>query len=104
MKPSYVKIDPEWYPKEQTALLYPEQEQHEEQSSGDRDVGTGDPYKNSGYGANELDGDEEQSSGDPYNNSMYGAKELDDDERGYDCPHVLRQEMSPGDLVKCYGP
>lgn len=78
---SKVQFEPVGDPHEQTTLI--EMYSDEEQSSGDRDVGRG-----------ESD-----------NECAYGPNELDEDEPGYDSPHVLLSlEMSPEDMVDCYGP
>ncbi|XP_056090320.1 interferon gamma receptor 1 [Rhinichthys klamathensis goyatoka] len=71
-------------PKEQTTLI--EMCGDEEASSGDEDVGGRDLDNASPYGDNDLD---EADAGDTSS--------------GYDCPHELRLEMSPGDMVKAYG-
>ncbi|XP_039541345.1 interferon gamma receptor 1 [Pimephales promelas] len=71
-------------PKEQTTLL--EICSDEEPTSGDEDVGGRDLDNASPYRKNALDEDD-----------------TGDDSGGYDCPHALRLEMSPGDMVNAYG-
>ncbi|XP_077102011.1 interferon gamma receptor 1 [Siphateles boraxobius] len=82
--PEAVASDLRIEPKEQTTLI--EMSSDESSSSGDKDVGSCDLDNVSPYGDNDLD------EADPGDSTI-----------GYDCPHALRLEMSPGDIVKGYG-
>ncbi|XP_067296912.1 interferon gamma receptor 1 [Pseudorasbora parva] len=84
---SDLHIEPDEGLKEQTTLLEIACYSDEEPAAGYKDERSGGSDTVSPYGENDLDDDTEQ----------------DDLPDGYDCPHALSLEMSPGDVVKGYG-